>query len=466
MSRYLLVPLALLLLTPSLSGQESEEAREAPDQGPDLSFGLDLGIGVQSFEDPETGEIDTYQSLSLLPDLGIGPFGLGVDLTLNYRFTGGDDNDQFEVREEDWVPTGEITILELYLPKFRYIRYGTKGDPLFALFGSYSDARLGNGFLVSNYSNEQFLPERRQFGFQLDVDGAGVGFPYFGAETFVSNVASFDLFGTRLFLRPLADLTVPLLPELQIGATVALDTNPAYHVEKDPDSPYFEGADPDPATGLPAIEGEDNVITYGFDLTQPVLRRDLISLSAFGDLALQNEAIGGMVGAGGRAVRILDYTAQIRFLGDNFIPEYFDSAYDLRRIERYAVYDADETVIESYTGWLARVGLNILQELMFFQIGMSGPFSDATDVYPELEAAFRVNQGLVPFFSFDAFYRKLVIEEPEDIWDPENAIIGARLNYASSPVVISLTYDVRYDPYDPDEQWKVTSGLQSTISLY
>lgn len=466
--------LCFLLLTVSLPAQEAESESETEEQesetteqsGPDLSFGLDLGIGVQSFEDPDDGETETYQSLSLLPDFGVGRFGVGLDLTLNYRFTGGSDNDQFQVRDEDWVPQNEVSFLELYLPKFRYVRYGRKGDPFFALLGSYSDARLGNGFLVSGYSNEQFLPERRQFGFQLDFDGAGADFPYFGVESFVSNVASFDLFGTRLFARPLADLTVPLLPELQLGGTIVIDTNPAYHAEKDPDSPYYEGEDPDPLTGLPVVEGEDNVIAYGFDITQPILRREIFSLTGFGDVAFQNEAVGGMVGAGGNLVRVLDYTAQVRILGDNFIPAYFDSAYDLRRIERYLVYDAEDTLIEGHLGWYGQLGLNVLRELLLFQVTMSGPFTDDTDTYPELEGLFRVNRGLIPYFSLEAFYRKLVIREPDDIFEPEESIIGARISYESSPVVISLTYNLRYDPYDPDEQWKVTSGLQSTISLY
>jgi hypothetical protein len=469
-----MILLSLLLFSPALFGQEespgeAEENGETPvgdsRGGSGLSFGLDLGIGVQTFEDPDNGGTDTYQSLSLLPEFSYGKFGLGFDLTLNYSFTAGSDGDELGLREEDWVPQDGVNFLELYLPKFRYIRYGLKGDPFYALLGSYSDARLGNGFLVSDYSNELFLPERRQFGFQLDFDGAGVSFPYLGLESFVSNVASFDLFGTRLFARPLAELQLPLLTQLQLGGTVVIDTNPAYHAEKDPDSPYFDGGEPAPSTGLPVVEDDDNVLAYGFDLTQPILRRDLLSLDGFGDLALQNEAIGGMVGVGGRAVRVLDYNAQVRILGDNFIPGYFDSTYDLTRLQRYTVYEAESTLIEGYVGWYGRLGLNIFQELLLLQLTMSGPFTSDTDVYPELEGVVRINEGLVPFFSFEAFYRKLVIREPNDIFEPEESIIGARLSYRSSPVVVSLTYNLTYDPYDPEDPWKVTSGLQSTISL-
>lgn len=449
------------------AGEEDGADEPAGDEpGSAFSFGLDLGLGVQSFDDGGDEETVTYQSLSLFPDFGFGRFGLGLDLSLNYRFTGGNGNDEFEVREEDWVPQKGVNFFELYLPKIRYLRYGAKGDPFFALFGSYSNARLGNGFLVSDYSNEQYVPGRRQFGLQLDFDGAGVDFPYFGVETFVSNVASFDLFGTRLFARPLTDLSVPLLPELQVGGTVVVDNNPAYHAEKNADSPYYKGDDPPPLTGLPKIKAENNVLAYGFDLSQPILHRELLSLTGFGDIAFQNEAVGGMIGAGGTTVGILDYNLQLRILGDNFIPAYFDTSYDLRRIERYIVYDADETLIEGHLGWYGRLGLNILRELLLLQLTMSGPLEENTGTYPELQGLLRVNPGLVPYFSLEAFYRKFYIRRAEDVVDPENAIIGARLSYESSPVIISLTYNLRYDPYDPEDRWKVTSGLQSTISLY
>lgn len=478
MRPFLTILLATLLISPALFAQEAgegEEVRETEEssdpQSEDsdgdqvLSFGLDLGIGVQTFEDLDDGGTETYQSLSLLPEFSFGQFGIGFDLTLNYSFTEGSDGDEFGLRDEDWVPQDGVNFLELYLPKFRYVRYGRKGDPFYALLGSYSDARLGNGFLVSDYSNELFLPERRQFGFQLDFDGAGTGFPYIGVESFVSNVASFDLFGTRLFTRPLADLQTGLLPQLQLGGTVVIDTNPAYHAEKNPDSPYFDGGEPEPSTPLPVVEDDDNVLAYGFDITQPILRRERLSLDGFGDIAFQNEAVGGMVGAGGRALGLLDYNAQLRILGDNFIPAYFDTTYDLTRLERFAVYQTEGTLIEGYLGWFGQLGLNLFEELLLLQLSMSGPFTTDTDVYPELEGVARINQGLIPFFSFEAFYRKLVIREPDDIFEPEESIIGARVSYRSAPVVVSLTYNLRYDPYDPEDPWKVTSGLQSTISL-
>jgi len=422
-----------------------------------VQFGMGLAFGAATFEDPDTGELESYQSLGLRPDLAIGKLGVAFDLAVNYRFTGGADEDEFEVREEDWVPDSDSSFLELYLPKFRYIRWGNKGDDLFARFGSFDDATLGNGFIVNNYSNELYLPDRRIFGAQLEVDGRLVGFPYIGIETLAGNVAAFDVTAARLYTRPLASLPVPLLPGLQIGGTVELDR----------DAYYF--ADKDPQAILPS-NSADTVAVYGVDTRLPVISADLFSMAVFGDAAFQDDATGSMGGASGRIARIFLYGAQVRILGDGFVPSYFDRAYDRRRVERYAIYkDLAADTPDGHIGWLAYTGLAVFQDLLEFSVRMSGPLGDAPGVYPELVSQLSVREGVVPGFSglsFDAYYNKFELRDYDDLWDPENALVGARVNVRSGPVVISLIYDLRYDPYPASgDNWVVTSRLESAIAL-
>ena len=93
---HLIVPvLALLMLTPGLFAQENAQtdgeaqpnASEEPAQpaetaggGGGLGFGMGLTFGVSSFENPDTGEVETYQLLALRPEFVLGNFGLGLDL--------------------------------------------------------------------------------------------------------------------------------------------------------------------------------------------------------------------------------------------------------------------------------------------------------------------------------------------------------------------------------------------------
>lgn len=426
----------------------------ASDEGGGFGFTMGVTFGVSSFEDADSGEVSTYQLLGLRPDFAIGNFGIGLDLPLNYRFTGGDTNDEFEVRAEDWVPDSDNSFLELYLPKFRYVRYGQKGDDIYLQLGGLGGATIGNGFLVNGYTNELYLPERRIFGAVFDLDRAIAGVQYFGLETLVSNLAAFDVMAGRFYVRPLAGTALPLLPNLEVGVTVAADRDPSYFVERDPQ-------DSRDTT-------DDDVVVWGMDLTQPILTGSLLNLTAFTDLGFQEDRLGWMAGAGGRAFGFLLYGAQIRVTEDNFVPGYFDSTYDLRRLERLDIYRG-EVDYAGGAGWLAQLGFSALADSLIFNTTLSGPLGSAPDARPELISTLSIAEGLVPGFSglsAQASYTKFNIGGWDDLSSAEDAIIGARLNIRSGPVVISLVYDLTYDPVSTEgDPWTVTSSLESTISF-
>jgi hypothetical protein len=306
---YTLVILVSLIVSGTLSAESPEESSK------EFFFGLGLGIGVQNYPNPDYTGIDTepefitYQSLNLSPEFGWGKFGMGLSLTLNYRFTGGDSGDEFEVRKEDWEAGDVEEFLEVYLPKFSYVRYGQKGDPLYVKMGSLEDISLGNGFIVGNYSNTLYLPETRVFGMSFDLDGTLFSFPYLGMETFVANLARFDLMAGRIYARPWAGSSVPILDGFQLGAPVAADTDPAYFADKDANYPDAL---------LPPSDA--SVLIYGIDFRLPLTQRDIFYLSVFGDGVVQKEGSGAMVGAGGRLARFITTAPQVRFLQDQFIP--------------------------------------------------------------------------------------------------------------------------------------------------
>jgi hypothetical protein len=439
----LVVFLALAAVSPAFSQEDG------------FSFGLGIGIGATTYD--EDGTPMTYQSLTLTPDIAFGKIGIGLDITLNYTFTGpppgGTD---FYVREEDWIPKGNDNILDVYLPKFKYIRYGFKGDPLYAKFGSIDDATLGNGFIMGNYANTLFLPEKRLFGLSFDFDGTLLNFPYLGFESFIANLAQYDVMGVRPYVRPLASTEIPILKNLQLGGTLAVDTDP----------------------GLYAGLDLETVTLYGVDFRQPLLAKDAISLAVFGDLArLHERSWGGMIGFGGRLVKIITYGAQVRILGENFVPVYFDAAYDLYRYDKWQIAKSVAD-IPAYNGWLASLGTSLFNDLLVFSVSLDGPFSQPEPAnpdnylnYPHLYAIFQLGEGLVPNVSFDASYDKRSLETGngainffEDLVDREDAVIKARINYAIGRAVISFVYQIRWDPVAND--WMVTSGVESAIQLF
>ena len=419
------------------------------------SFGLGLGIGVQTFTDtiPPT----TYQSLSLSPDLALGKFGIGLAVTLNYRFTGSG----IEVRLKDWWPQAPDpvtlqSVAAIYLPKIKYVRWGEKGDPLFIKLGSIDDATLGNGFIVGNYANTLFLPENRHFGLNLDVDGSLFKFPYVGLETMVGDLAQFDVIGGRLYVRPLIGTSIPILKNLEFGGTLAADTKPYLY-------------------RVPAAAAS-TVVVFGGDVRLPILYlENVFSLITFADVAstpdgATGRAWGGAVGLGGKIFSFLTYGAQVRVLGEDFIPTYFDATYDILRDAKYDLAQSG-SFADATMGWLASLGTSFFDEKIIFKVTLDAPFTGWTtnpmDIVknPHLRGVFTIADGIIPGISLDASYDKSGITRWADLIDPLNAAIQAKLNYKSGPAVISFVYKVRYDPTVPS-LWVVTSGLESSIQLF
>lgn len=434
------------------NGAEAAPEAASQEAGPQLGFGIGIGLGTQSFD--EDGDTVVYQSAALYPTFSYGQLSLGLDLTLNYTFTGGDGND-IDIREDGWVPDEDQNALELYLAKIRFLQWAQPGDPLFARLGSLDEVTLGNGFIMGGYTNTQFLPDRRILGARLDLDGALFDFPYVGFESMVANLAAFDVFGGRLYLRPLAGTDLAVLSGLQLGSSLVTDRNPDYHVDK---------LDREVRTGAAAAFGDPaEVLMWGADLRLPILTEPPFTLAAFTDYVRQDDANGGMLGTGGRIVEIVTYGAQLRYIGENFVPMYFDAPYDLYRLQKYGVYEADTTVIEEHLGWFASTGLSLFEDLFVAEVAMEGPFGSVDGAQNQLTGLLRLERGLVPNLALEARYRELDIDSVEDLVDPENSVIDARVTYFTGPAAISLVYNLRYDPNTDD--YVITSGLQSEITL-
>ena len=107
-----------------------------------------------------------------------------------------------------------------------------------------------------------------------------------------------------------------------------------------------------------------------------------------------------------------------------------------------------------------------------FNAALDGPFSgsDAGGTFerPHLLATFALAEGLLGGFSLDASYDKKDIDNFADLISGEETVFGARLNYRIENAVISLVYDLEYNPNAApgDDRWIITSGLETAISLF
>jgi hypothetical protein len=455
-------PLALVAQAaeaPADSSAASAESGAMPSPSAEKPFGFGINLGIDMLPVPGglPGQVDSYQRFGFTPELRFGKFGIGLDLTLRAKIALGTD-DPFVVYYPDWVPDyadNGTNFLDVYLPKFLFVRYGSRGDDIYIKLGSIDDLTLGNGFIMGNYSNTRFLPERRIFGLGAGLDGNLFKFPYVGAEFTAGNVARFDVFGGRLYTRPLAWLSVPIIKGLEIGGEAAFDRDP-----------YLYQPDDRPASGA-------STLVWGIDTRMPIIAGELFPLVAYADLAFQpNGRVGQMTGVSGRLLGIIMYSAQIRFLKDGFIPDLFDSNYDLYRADRYATL---QTVSDSgvIAGWYLNAGASLLKDKVAFGALMEGPFAalpatrtENSGQYPRLRAVVTTAEGLLGGFSVNASYDKYFLGRDAGFWKDlvtaKNAQIQAGLSYKTGAAVISLIYNLRYDPNE--DTYDVSSSLQTAIS--
>jgi len=462
----LFLSLFALLFSFQLSAQDLDSAlteaatEAATDSLSNLDFGLDLSFGFANLPSADNSEYISWQTMNFSPDLRLGEFGIGLDIDMRFRFNGGDSGTDFEIRELDWIPDDTHSFLDIYLPKIRYLSYGDKGDPLYVNLGEISQGTLGNGFLMSAYNNTLFSEEQRISGLLFDLDGALFNFPYLGFESIIGNFAAFDVLGFRIFARPGAGSEVPLLENLELGLSLAADTNP-YYFDTDISD---DGID---KFHLPT--DFQSVVMYGFDILQPIISSDIFSLNLLGDIALQNSRLGSQLGVKGSIIKGIYYTALLRVHDSLFIPSYFDSTYDLFRTDKLAVYSADSTGSETVAGWLSSLGFSLLDGSLYFNASIAGPFEvDSSNIYltPELKMSLGLEEGVLGGLSLIAYYEKKYILAWEDLIDPEYANIGAKLAYKLGPALISLVYSVSYDSSASPDPWVIQSKLETSIELF
>jgi hypothetical protein len=434
-------------------------AAEAPKNAFAFKGGINLGSDVLLTENFPTPQ--TWTRLGFQPDLSFGKIGVGLDLSFHFMLYQTQDT-AFKLYPGDWVPDYDgngKSVLDVYLPKILYVRYGLKeADPFFAKLGSINDLSLGNGFIMSDYSNMHFMPQQRIFGLDVGVDGALFNFPYVGVEVLTGNLARFDVVGGRLYARPLVGTSIPILKNMQVGATVVADTNPYLY----------------------ASSGSASAISaFGADIVVPILGGKLFPLSAFTDLAVDpNQTAGWMAGVGGRLLGLFTYGAQLRILQNGFIPSYFDANYDIFRAKKYDYMEATKLnpPTGSYAGWYATIGTSILGDKFIFNATLDGPFATKgiadpatakqTD-YPHLRGIVRLNEiEKIPFY-FDASYDKYLIGVKSgvfaDLVDPTDAVIGLNVNYKTGASVLTLAYNAKWDP--SAAKFNVTSSLQASMKF-
>jgi len=283
-----------------------------------------------------------YYLFNLMPDLSFGKIGVGLDINIRIGRNG-------KIRSEDFDEGYD------YLRLIRYIRYGMKKEPIYARLGVLDYSRLGHGFIMYNYRNSASY-DLRKFGMEFDLD-----FEKFGFESMYSDFGGGGVFGLRGYARPLkltSLASIPVIGGLETGITYAAD--------------FHENADVTSPTGLVANATNGGTMgVFGFDVGFPLLSLPSINSTLYFDYAsiggYGNGAAAGIdVNFTGLGVVGLGMKYERRWMGDQFLPSYFDALYER---ERYVPQDTTAFVSKAQALRAATQGEGYYGELLLSILG-------------------------------------------------------------------------------------------------
>ena len=261
------------------------------------------GVGITFIGDT------AYTTFTIAPEFAFGKFGVGLNIELLFN-----NNNGFKFRKEGWDKgAGAFRMI-------RYLRWGLKGDPLYTRIGSLQSSTLGNGFIMGYYSNESSY-DRRKIGLELDMD-----FGLVGMESMTSNLGNVEIVGGRVYVRPMHSTEIPVLKNLEIGGTYVTDINPDNKNDT-----------------------HDGVYEWGADITIPIIKMEVFNWRIYSDYAKINnygdgKAVGTLISIPNIAGAFGIYAKlEKRFLGGQFLPNYFNTLYEIdRKVKDIKFYFPDK----------------------------------------------------------------------------------------------------------------------------
>ena len=359
-----------------------------------------------------------YYLFHLFPELSFGKIGIGLDINIR-------------VGEDGKIRNEEFNDAYSYLRLIRYVRYGNKSEPWYARVGSLDYARLGHGSIMYMYRNSSSY-DLRKVGVEFDADFQKIGF-----ESMYSDVGGAGVFGVRGYVRPLQftdAASIPIIGGLEVGATLASDLN------KDANVTWGN------VSGTTQLAQEGGALSIlGFDLGLPLLSHDIVRSTLYADYAKiiaygGGATVGLSLGLRGLGLFTVDAKYERRFVGDQFLPSYFDAFYER---DRYLVIDTNHFMskaqslksVQSFEGYFGEVFVSVLNSFNIIG-GYQSPVGvrNAGTLHMELQTS----QAL-PGILLSSGYDKKNIGSIFKL--DNNSLLYAQVGYKPVPyMVVSMVY--------------------------
>ena len=415
---YFFVVAALALFSSTALAQKSLP----PTAGKSDPSSLTGGLGLTWIDG------QAYYLISFAPELAFGKFGVGLDLNLHISST------DHKIRKEDFDQTYD------YVRLIRYLRWGHKGDDVYARFGVLDYAQLGHGSIMYLYNNSPSYDDRR-LGTEFDLS-----FGKYGLETVYSDFAREGVFGVRGYARPLQYTTLgsmPVLGAMEIGATWAGD------MRQDSKDTSFTIV-----SGKPQALNDGTMNVVGADIGFPLLRIPTISSTLYFDYAKilsfgSGEALGLQTNFSLLGNFEVFTKFERRWTGDHFIANYFDTFYELDRYQLSGTTFSSKaqllnSLVSQGPGYFGDLTISLLGKLQ-----VRGMYSKL-DLQPTSGILHLGTStgSLLPVFVIEGGYDKKYITSNKDVFTlDERSLLYASFGYKPYPfMIVSTVYTWTFVP--------------------
>ncbi len=347
-----------------------------PPQTEDDSEGFGFTMGLSAGAAVLDGEV--YNQIGIRPLITIGKLGIALDLSL---YLDADGN----IREENWDEASD------FFEKLYFVRWARPGDPLYIKAGSLDNYTLGFGLLMNHYSNAVEYPSVIRTGMEFGVQGEQIGFQAM-VNSFSETFDGGGVVAGRLGFKVIGDLEIGISAVADInqykgladrdndGVPDFVDDFPnkkKYSIDSDGDGvpdeldpdrdgngytdnsqdPLINNNDPDTLTIGERLKGtpfntknakDKNQLALAADISYPIIKKEHLEITVYSQFAqFMHDGGWGASAPGVRAkFAFINAFAEYRIFDEKFIPEYFNTTYELERaVPRTLLNNAGEDSI-------------------------------------------------------------------------------------------------------------------------
>lgn len=289
---------------------------------------IGVSLGIDRFQDAYYGLVEPLVDFRFLN--GKLGFGIGAPLRLELLSFATDpatgDPELFKnlgrLRTEDWDSVHDFGRV------LKYVTYGRKEDRFYLSVGQRYATSIGHGAHMRRYSPNLDTNYPRV---SAEVDAYN---DFGGFELMTNDVLEFNQLAGIAFLKPFSFFNPQSVPlkTLSVGLSGAVDWKAPYHLVVD-------------GSGLRKLDHDDRLLTtdklvalVGVDVEVKIVKTKGVDIKPYIDYSMMVGGDGGLTlgllgrfNVGEEVVNAFRLILEGRYLGNRYMPSYFDSFYEVDR---------------------------------------------------------------------------------------------------------------------------------------